>query len=295
MLSSLFAPPPSPPPDDAPPFVDDDAVPTALSAKAPYHDEEVHNTNQTYPTRQTSNDESLLPETLFSMPRYNPNTGSTYKGKFQNPMKDADYQGMLLGQALPGFVLAGFGLLLAIVSVLLTVAVSITKCFGICFDSCNNVFKPKPFTTKQLQTTKLVIFFFSIMSLCGFGVIVSQLVELGSREHLLTIANESVSEMQNATLEIERTLGVDGTDTKLLTYSEFVSELNDDIDDIQEIYRAAEDLVNEQQSVIQGIAGACAGGMIVTILFSAFLVYKDQWKLLIIVTVFTSLSLQGPV
>ena len=48
---------------------------------------------------------------------------------------------MLLGQALPGFVLAGFGLLLAIVSVLLTVAVSITKCFGICFDSCNNVFK----------------------------------------------------------------------------------------------------------------------------------------------------------
>ena len=288
MLSSLFAPPPSPPPDDAPPFVDDDAVPTGI-AEAPYHDEEVHNTNQTYPTRQTSNDESLLPETLFSMPRYNPNTGSTYKGKFQNPMKDADYQGMLLGQALPGFVLAGFGLLLAIVSVLLTVAVSITKCFGICFDSCNNVFKPKPFTTKQLQTTKLVIFFFSIMSLCGFGVIVSQLVELGSREHLLTIANESVSEMQNATLEIERTLGVDGTDTKLLTYSEFVSELNDDIDDIKEIYGAAEDLVNEQQSLIQGIAGACAGGMIVTILFSAFLVYKDQWKLLIIVTVFTSL------
>ena len=97
------------------------------------------------------------------------------------------------------------------------------------------------------------------MSLFGFGVIVSQLVELGSREHLLTITNESVSEMQNATLEIERTLGVDGTDTKLLTYSEFVSELNDDIDDIKEIYGAAEDLVNEQQSLIQGIAGACAG------------------------------------
>ena len=205
MLRSLFTPPPSsPPPDDAPPFVDDDGVPTGVD-EAPYHDEEVQNTNQSYPKRQTSNDESLLPETLFNMPRYNPNTGSTYEGKFQNPMKDADYQGMLLGQALPGFVLAGFGLLLAIVSVLLTVAVSITKCFGMCFDSCNNVFKPKPFTTKQLQTTKLVIFFFSIMSLCGFGVIVSQLVELGSREHLLTIANDSVSEMQNATLEIEAT------------------------------------------------------------------------------------------
>ena len=47
------------------------------------------------------------------------------------------------------------------------------------------------------------------------------------------IASDSVSEMQNATLEIEATLGVDGTDTKLLTYSEFVSELNDDIDDIK--------------------------------------------------------------
>ena len=119
MLRSLFTPPPSsPPPDDAPPFVDDDGVPTGVD-EAPYHDEEVQNTNQSYPKRQTSNDESLLPETLFNMPRYNPNTGSTYEGKFQNPMKDADYQGMLLGQALPGFVLAGFGLLLAIVSVLL--------------------------------------------------------------------------------------------------------------------------------------------------------------------------------
>ena len=106
---------------------------------------------------------------------------------------------------------------------------------------------------------------------------------------MLTIANDSVSEMQNATLEIEATLGVDGTDTKLLTYSEFVSELNDDIDDIKEVYGDAEDFVNEQQSLIQGIAGACAGGMIVTILLSAFLVYKDQWKLLIVVTIFTSL------
>ena len=85
-------------------------MPTGVD-EAPYHDEEVQNMNQSYPKRQTSNDESLLPETLFNMPRYNPNTGSTYEGKFQNPMKDADYQGMLLA-ALPGFVLAGFGLLL---------------------------------------------------------------------------------------------------------------------------------------------------------------------------------------
>jgi hypothetical protein len=63
MLRSLFTPPPSsPPPDDAPPFVDDDGVPTGVD-EAPYHDEEVQNTNQSYPKRQTSNDESLLPET----------------------------------------------------------------------------------------------------------------------------------------------------------------------------------------------------------------------------------------
>lgn len=182
------------------------------------------------------------------MPRYNPNTGVEYEGKFQNPLKDADYMGMLTGQALPGFILAGFGCLLAIVSVMLTLAVAVTKCFGICFDSCNSIFKPKPFMRKQLQTTKVVILIFSILSLCGFSLMISQGMMMRNRTNLMDIARTSLQDMHNATIKIETTLVKDEVkDAAYLEYSEFVKELNEDMAAIDEVFESTTDFIDNNK------------------------------------------------
>ena len=164
---------------------------------------------------------------LFGIPRVDPRTGKKYNGQFA---LNEDYLAMLVGQALPGIIIASIAFLLLLVMVLLIVMLVMTKIAGICFERCNNFLKPKPFTSKQLRTAQFIMIGFGVSGLIGCIIVFSQGFSIShGMETLTNTFMDSTSKLKNQTDAILSALNVSKSKDDLAVITEFVKDLNEDV------------------------------------------------------------------
>ena len=201
---------------------------------------------------------TALPDSLFSMQRYNPRSGLEYQGQFQNPAADPDYMGMLLGQALPGIMIALFTFfcsLLGLFIVLGTVFAyrrqlrQMQRSKSIIPRAWSIIIRPKPFTVKQLKRMKKVIITLSLVVFVGcIAVLTTGMRVKNSMIKFGDVMLKSVVEVEESTLKIEEVLSRENV---LENVTIFVTKLNEDIATIKDSYSSVRSGLTSSSTGIQ--------------------------------------------
>ena len=238
-----------------------------------------------------------MPKTLFSMPRYNPRSGLEYKGQFQNPASDPDYMGMLLGQALPGIIIcifafgcAVFGLIMILGTAFIYTKRQLKKMQrskSLFPKACLKIFRPKPFTIKQLKRMKKFIIALSLVVFCGcIAVFTMGMRVKNSMIKFGDVMLKSVTEVEESTLKIEEVLSRENV---LENVTMFVTKLNEDIANIKDSYDSVRSGLTSSSTGMQASLIIMSVFISLLAFSSAFFVYIDQWKLVIILNVVISM------
>ena len=245
---------------------------------------------------------TALPDSLFSMPRYNPRSGLEYQGQFQNPAADPDYMDMLLGQALPGIMIALFSFfcsLLGFVIVLGTVIAytrrqlrQMQRSKSIIPRAWSIIIRPKPFTVKQLKRMKKVIIALSLVVFVGcIAVLTTGMRVKNSMIKFGDVMLKSVVEVEESTLKIEEVLSRENV---LENITIFVTKLNEDIATIKHSYSSVRTGLTSSSTGLQSSLITLSVFVSLLAFLAAFFVYVDQWKLVIVlnivISIFTSLA-----
>ena len=120
-----------------------------------------------------------LPKPFTGIPRVNIETNEKYEGQMA---LDRAYVGSIVGQALPGIVIA----IMLFASMLLVcffyLISSVCKCCGVC--KC--CFRPRPYTRKALHVAKGVQLLFVALCFCGCVVIYAASPDVSSGVRTIT-------------------------------------------------------------------------------------------------------------
>ena len=244
-----------------------------------------------------SSAKTSMPKTLFSMPRYNPRSGLEYKGQFQNPASDPDYMGMLLGQALPGIIIcifsfgcAVFGLIMILGTAFIYTRRQLKKMQrskSLFPKACLKIIRPKPFTIKQLKRMKKLIIALALVVFCGcIAVFTMGMRVKNSMIKFGDVMLKSVTEVEESTLKIEEVLSRENV---LENVTMFVTKLNEDIANIKDSYDSVRSGLTSSSTGMQASLIIMSVFISLLAFTSAFFVYIDQWKLVIILNVMISM------
>jgi F0F1-type ATP synthase assembly protein I len=223
-----------------------------------------------------------LPEPFTGIPRVNIETNEKYEGQMA---LDRAYVGSIVGQALPGIVIA----IMLFASMLLVcffyLISSVCKCCGVC--KC--CFRPRPYTRKALHVAKGVQLLFVALCFCGCVVIYAASPDVSSGVRTITsgLVN-ATNDLSNDVSSLQTTLAaVQSTDmdtaeltdlsTAATTANVEITKTKNSIDKAQEDVQLAADIV----------AGVLLGVAVITMVLSVL----NFWRLLIIFSVLTSLIL----
>ena len=223
-----------------------------------------------------------LPKPFTGIPRVNIETNEKYEGQMA---LDRAYVGSIVGQALPGIVIA----IMLFASMLLVcffyLISSVCKCCGVC--KC--CFRPRPYTRKALHVAKGVQLLFVAMCFCGCVVIYAASPDVSSGVRTITsgLVN-ATNDLSNDVSSLQTTLAaVQSTDmdtaeltdlsTAATTANVEITKTKNSIDKAQEDVQLAADIV----------AGVLLGVAVITMVLSVL----NFWRLLIIFSVLTSLIL----
>ena len=223
-----------------------------------------------------------LPKPFTGIPRVNIETNEKYEGQMA---LDRAYVGSIVGQALPGIVIA----IMLFASMLLVcffyLISSVCKCCGVC--KC--CFRPRPYTRKALHVAKGVQLLFVAMCFCGCVVIYAASPDVSSGVRTITsgLVN-ATNDLSNDVSSLQTTLAaVQSTDmdtaeltdlsTAATTANVEITKTKNSIDKAQEDVNLAADIV----------AGVLLGVAVITMVLSVL----NFWRLLIIFSVLTSLIL----
>ena len=223
-----------------------------------------------------------LPKPFTGIPRVNIETNEKYEGQMA---LDRAYVGSIVGQALPGIVIA----IMLFASMLLVcffyLISSVCKCCGVC--KC--CFRPRPYTRKALHVAKGVQLLFVALCFCGCVVIYAASPDVSSGVRTITsgLVN-ATNDLSNDVSSLQTTLdAVTSTDmdtaeltalsTAATTANVEITKTKNSIDKAQEDVQLAADIV----------AGVLLGVAVITMVLSVL----NFWRLLIIFSVLTSLIL----
>ena len=223
-----------------------------------------------------------LPKPFTGIPRVNIETNEKYEGQMA---LDRAYVGSIVGQALPGIVIA----IMLFASMLLVcffyLISSVCKCCGVC--KC--CFRPRPYTRKALHVAKGVQLLFVALCFCGCVVIYAASPDVSSGVRTITsgLVN-ATNDLSNDVSSLQTTLAaVQSTDmdtaeltdlsTAATTANVEITKTKNSIDKAQEDVQLAADIV----------AGVLLGVAVITMVLSVL----NFWRLLIIFSVLTSLIL----
>ena len=223
-----------------------------------------------------------LPKPFTGIPRVNIETNEKYEGQMA---LDRAYVGSIVGQALPGIVIA----IMLFASMLLVcffyLISSVCKCCGMC--KC--CFRPRPYTRKALHVAKGVQLLFVALCFCGCVVIYAASPDVSSGVRTITsgLVN-ATNDLSNDVSSLQTTLdAVTSTDmdtaeltalsTAATTANVEITKTKNSIDKAQEDVQLAADIV----------AGVLLGVAVITMVLSVL----NFWRLLIIFSVLTSLIL----
>ena len=223
-----------------------------------------------------------LPKPFTGIPRVNIETNEKYEGQMA---LDRAYVGSIVGQALPGIVIA----IMLFASMLLVcffyLISSVCKCCGMC--KC--CFRPRPYTRKALHVAKGVQLLFVALCFCGCVVIYAASPDVSSGVRTITsgLVN-ATNDLSNDVSSLETTLGavqstqmdtaeLTALSTAATTANVEITKTKNSIDKAQEDVQLAADIV----------AGVLLGVAVITMVLSVL----NFWRLLIIFSVLTSLIL----
>ena len=223
-----------------------------------------------------------LPKPFTGIPRVNIETNEKYEGQMA---LDRAYVGSIVGQALPGIVIA----IMLFASMLLVcffyLISSVCKCCGVC--KC--CFRPRPYTRKALHVAKGVQLLFVALCFCGCVVIYAASPDVSSGVRTITsgLVN-ATNDLSNDVSSLETTLGavqstqmdtaeLTALSTAATTANVEITKTKNSIDKAQEDVQLAADIV----------AGVLLGVAVITMVLSVL----NFWRLLIIFSVLTSLIL----
>ena len=223
-----------------------------------------------------------LPKPFTGIPRVNIETNEKYEGQMA---LDRAYVGSIVGQALPGIVIA----IMLFASMLLVcffyLISSVCKCCGMC--KC--CFRPRPYTRKALHVAKGVQLLFVALCFCGCVVIYAASPDVSSGVRTITsgLVN-ATNDLSNDVSSLQTTLAAvtstgmntaELTDlsTAATTANVEITKTKNSIDKAQEDVQLAADIV----------AGVLLGVAVITMVLSVL----NFWRLLIIFSVLTSLIL----
>ena len=223
-----------------------------------------------------------MPEPFTGIPRVNIETNEKYEGQMA---LDRAYVGSIVGQALPGIVIA----IMLFASMLLVcffyLISSVCKCCGVC--KC--CFRPRPYTRKALHVAKGVQLLFVAMCFCGCVVIYAASPDVSSGVRTITSGlvnatndlSNDVSSLQTTLAAVNNvnmnTAELTDLSTAATTANVEITKTKNSIDKAQEDVQLAADIV----------AGVLLGVAVITMVLSVL----NFWRLLIIFSVLTSLIL----
>ncbi len=223
-----------------------------------------------------------LPKPFTGIPRVNIETNEKYEGQMA---LDRAYVGSIVGQALPGIVIA----IMLFASMLLVcffyLISSVCKCCGVC--KC--CFRPRPYTRKALHVAKGVQLLFVAMCFCGCVVIYAASPDVSSGVRTITsgLVN-ATNDLSNDVSSLQTTLGAvtsTGMNTAELTsLSTAATTANVEITKTKNSIDKAQEDVNLAADIV---AGVLRGVAVITMVLSVL----NFWRLLIIFSVLTSLIL----
>ena len=223
-----------------------------------------------------------LPKPFTGIPRVNIETNEKYEGQMA---LDRAYVGSIVGQALPGIVIA----IMLFASMLLVcffyLISSVCKCCGMC--KC--CFRPRPYTRKALHVAKGVQLLFVALCFCGCVVIYAASPDVSSGVRTITSGlvnatndlSNDVSSLQTTLAAVNsipmNTAELTALSTAATTANVEITKTKNSIDKAQEDVQLAADIV----------AGVLLGVAVITMVLSVL----NFWRLLIIFSVLTSLIL----
>ena len=223
-----------------------------------------------------------LPKPFTGIPRVNIETNEKYEGQMA---LDRAYVGSIVGQALPGIVIA----IMLFASMLLVcffyLISSVCKCCGVC--KC--CFRPRPYTRKALHVAKGVQLLFVALCFCGCVVIYAASPDVSSGVRTITSGlvnatndlSNDVSSLQTTLAAVNNvnmnTAELTDLSTAATTANVEITKTKNSIDKAQEDVQLAADIV----------AGVLLGVAVITMVLSVL----NFWRLLIIFSVLTSLIL----
>ena len=223
-----------------------------------------------------------LPKPFTGIPRVNIETNEKYEGQMA---LDRAYVGSIVGQALPGIVIA----IMLFASMLLVcffyLISSVCKCCGMC--KC--CFRPRPYTRKALHVAKGVQLLFVALCFCGCVVIYAASPDVSSGVRTITSGlvnatndlSNDVSSLQTTLAAVQstgmNTAELDALSSAATTANVEITKTKNSIDKAQEDVQLAADIV----------AGVLLGVAVITMVLSVL----NFWRLLIIFSVLTSLIL----
>ena len=218
-----------------------------------------------------------LPKPFTGIPRVDIKTNKEYKG--QMAITDS-YIGSIIGQALPGLVIAILLLLSMILVLVFYILSSCCKCCGL----CNCCFRPAPYTRKSLHIAKGIQLVFVVLAACGCFVIFAGSPGVHDGVSLLTsgLLNASVALQDDVKIlanAVGSRLGTEVTDLQNAadTVTSAIKSTNKAIDRAKDQVQLGADIVS---GVLLGIA-------VLTMILSIL----NFWRILILFSILTSLIL----
>ena len=230
-------------------------------------------------------EEFKLPEPFTGIPRVDPRNNKEYVGQME--FTD-DYISSIIGQALPGIIIAGLLLVSMILVLIFYVLSSVCKCCGL----CRCCFRPVPYTRKSLHVAKGIQLLFVLLCFCGCIVIYVKSPDLG--DGIKSIASGLSSSASRVVSDVESLRGANITTYGGGSGSSFTSQLDTFVDvakTVQKEIMNTENLIDSRRKDVQTAADVVAGVLLGVAFITMALSILNFWRLLIIFSVLTSIIL----
>jgi len=230
-------------------------------------------------------EEFKLPEPFTGIPRVDPRNNEEYVGQME--FTD-DYISSIIGQALPGIIIAGLLLVSMLLVLIFYVLSSVCKCCGL----CRCCFRPVPYTRKSLHVAKGIQLLFVLLCFCGCVVIYVKSPDLG--DGIKSIASGLSSSASRVVSDVESLRGANITTYGGGSGSSFTSQLDTFVDAAKTVEKEimnTENLIDSRRKDVQTAADIIAGVLLGVAFITMALSILNFWRLLIIFSVLTSIIL----
>lgn len=230
-------------------------------------------------------EEFKLPEPFTGIPRVDPRNNEEYVGQME--FTD-DYISSIIGQALPGIIIACLLLVSMILVLIFYVLSSVCKCCGM----CRCCFRPVPYTRKSLHVAKGIQLLFVLLCFCGCVVIYVKSPDLG--DGIKSIASGLSSSASRVVSDVESLRGANITTYGGGSGSSFTSQLDSFVDAAKTVEKEimnTENLIDSRRKDVQTAADVVAGVLLGVAFITMALSILNFWRLLIIFSVLTSIIL----